>query len=149
MVRAAAIALFSLLACFAASAASAATPDGVWRIISDQDGKPQALIRIQTVGGALQGVLTASLRGESPTRVCDKCSGARQNKPIIGMEVLWGLRQDAGNPLHWAGGQILDPNSGSVYGAELTESGDGRVLTVRGFLGVSFLGRTQTWQRVQ
>jgi uncharacterized protein (DUF2147 family) len=143
------IALLTVLfSAMAAAALAAPRPDGVWQIISDQDGKPRALIRVATVNGTLQGVLTASLRGEDPNRLCDKCSGARHTQKIIGMQVLWGLKADPSNPLNYDGGQILDPDSGNIYGAKLSESADGKTLTVRGFLGISLIGRTQIWHRV-
>lgn len=42
---------------------------------------------------------------------------------------------------------ILDPENGKVYSAKMSLSDDGRKLNVRGFLGISLLGRTQTWMR--
>ncbi len=149
MAKAAFLLLLALLVSAAASAGVAAPgPDGVWQTISDKDGKPQALIRIATVGGALQGFIIASLRGESG-RVCDKCPGERRGKPIIGMQIMWGLTRDPNDPLKYAGGKILDPNSGNIYGAQLSESPDGRTVMVHGFLGLSILGRTQIWRRTQ
>ena len=43
------------------------------------------------------------------------------------------------------GGEILDPKNGRVYSAKITPSKDGKSLDVRGFIGVSLIGRTQTW----
>ncbi|HEY2707847.1 MAG TPA: DUF2147 domain-containing protein [Caulobacteraceae bacterium] len=145
---AAVVAVAAFAAAIAAPAVAAPRPDGLWRITSDRDGKPLAMIRVQTVaGGQLSGVLTASLRGDNPNRVCDKCSGAKHNQRIVGMQVMWGLKPDPSNPMKYAGGSILDPDSGSVYGAEVTESADGQTLNVHGFLGISLIGRTQTWRR--
>jgi uncharacterized protein (DUF2147 family) len=150
MAKAATVLMLTLLMSAAAGAALAApSPDGVWQTVSDKDGKPEALIRIETVGGALQGVIVSALRGDSVRRVCDKCPGDRRGKPIVGMQIMWGLKPDPGDPLRYGGGRILDPNSGNIYGADLTEGGDGRTLMVHGFLGLSFLGRTQTWRRAQ
>jgi uncharacterized protein (DUF2147 family) len=145
---AAMFAVVAFAAAISAPASAAPRPDGLWRITSDKDGRPLAMIRVQTVaGGQLSGVLTASLRGDNSNRLCDKCSGPKHNQRIIGMQVLWGLKPDPANPLKYAGGSILDPDSGSVYGAEMTESADGQALNVHGFLGVSLIGRTQIWRR--
>ncbi len=132
----------------ARAAAAAPSPAGTWEIISDTDGKPRVLIQLAVVGGTLQGVLTKSLRGEDPNKLCAPCKGAEHNQRIIGMRVLWGLRPATGDASTWQGGQILDPDSGNVYSAKLSESADGKTLTVRGFIGISLLGRTQTWRRV-
>jgi uncharacterized protein (DUF2147 family) len=47
----------------------------------------------------------------------------------------------------YGGGDILDPDTGSVYRCKFRLDKDGTVLVVRGFIGISLLGRTQTWQR--
>jgi uncharacterized protein (DUF2147 family) len=138
----------ALAALVSTAAAAAPSPNGTWEIISDQDGKPRVLIELTTAAGTLRGVLTKSLRGEDPNKLCVPCKGAEHNQRIIGMRVLWGLRPAPGDPTSWQGGQILDPDSGNVYSAKLSESADGKTITVRGFIGISLLGRTQTWRRV-
>jgi uncharacterized protein (DUF2147 family) len=148
MTRAAFAAAFALLLSLTASVAIAApSPAGTWQIISDRDGKPRALIRVSVAGGTVSGVLIASLRGEDPNKLCDKCKGDNHDKKIIGMRVLWGLEPTPGDPLSWDRGQVLDPDSGNVYSAKMSESADGKTLTVRGFIGLALLGRTQTWKR--
>ncbi len=132
---------------FPASAAPQAA--GTWHTISDVDGKPRGIVRIeQAADGGLRGVAAGTLvPGEDPNQACVKCPGAKKNKPLMGMEILWGLRPVKGKPGQWADGQVLDPDSGNVYSARLTVSPDGQKLTLRGFLGVSVLGRSQTWMR--
>jgi uncharacterized protein (DUF2147 family) len=41
----------------------------------------------------------------------------------------------------------LDPKNGKIYKCKITPSEDGRSLEVRGYLGVSIFGRSQTWYR--
>lgn len=43
-------------------------------------------------------------------------------------------------------GHLTDPRNGSVYGAEIHLDPDGN-LALRGYLGFTLLGRTQTWTR--
>ena len=62
------------------------------------------------------------------------------------MTILWGLK-DEGEA--WKGGQILDPDNGKTYRCKMTVSDDGRELDVRGYIGISLIGRTQTWLRVE
>ena len=47
------------------------------------------------------------------------------------------------------GGDILDPETGYVYRCKFLLSGDGEKLFVRGYLGLSIFGRTQTWIRME
>jgi uncharacterized protein (DUF2147 family) len=92
-------------------------------------------------------VLGGPLNGDSPNRICDKCQGALHNQRITGMKVLWGLKPDPGDPLSYKDGSILDPDSGNTFSAQMTESADGKTLTVHGFLGIPTFGRTQIWLR--
>ena len=47
----------------------------------------------------------------------------------------------------WGGGSIVDPATGRTYKGTLRVADGGRKLEVRGYLGISLLGRTQTWTR--
>jgi hypothetical protein len=62
-----------------------------------------------------------------------------ENKPILGLDIATGLKQVDG--LNYTGGKILDPNTGKVYGLKAKLSSTGKRLHMRGYLGVSALGR--------
>jgi len=62
------------------------------------------------------------------------------------MQVLWGLKEKNGE---WKGGKVLDPDTGNVYRCKLAVSEDGEKARVRGYIGISLLGRTQTWTRIK
>lgn len=47
----------------------------------------------------------------------------------------------------YIGGQILDPDNGKVYHSTVRLTDDGKRLSVRGYIGVPMLGRSQTWMR--
>jgi uncharacterized protein (DUF2147 family) len=47
----------------------------------------------------------------------------------------------------YAGGDILDPDSGRIYGCKFRLIDGGRKLIMRGYIGLSLFGRSQTWQR--
>jgi uncharacterized protein (DUF2147 family) len=122
------------------------TPVGTWTTIDDKTQKPKSVVEIyQAKDGSLAGRVTDVLQSDrGPNPVCDKCSGDRKDKPVKGMVILWGIKQKGDV---WEGGQILDPASGKVYSVKVTPVDDGKKLEVRGFMGFSLLGRTQTWQR--
>ncbi|MGB4277955.1 MAG: DUF2147 domain-containing protein, partial [Flavobacteriaceae bacterium] len=46
----------------------------------------------------------------------------------------------------WSDGKIMDPANGKSYDCTITFENP-NTLNVRGFLGFSFLGRTQVWKR--
>ena len=137
-----------LWACAAAlaSAAPASTPIGLWTTIDDTSGHPRALVEISEKNGTLSGRIVSLFvePGEDPDPHCEKCTDARRDQRVIGMQILSGLqrRGDA-----WSGGEILDPESGSVYRATIRPSADGQRLDVRGYIGISLIGRTQVWRR--
>ena len=67
----------------------------------------------------------------------------RSNKPILGMDVLTGLKYVEG--LNFSGGKIIDPLSGNIYSMKAKLSPNGKRLNLRGYVGISALGRSQTW----
>ncbi len=137
---------FASVPCTAPGVLSAqGTPDGTWHTISDVDGKPRGIVELKVTDGVLAGTVVGTLRAdETPGRVCDKCRGARKDQPLLGMEILGGLRW---NGKSWTGGEVLDPDSGKTYRATVRLAADGRELTLRGYIGISLIGRSQRWVR--
>ena len=123
-----------------------ASPVGLWKTIDDQSGKPRGLVRIVENNGEYQGRVEKAFPkpGEDPNPQCEKCDGARHNQPVIGMTILWGLRKQGDE---YQGGQILDPENGKIYRSRMKLQDGGTKLDVRGFIGFSLFGRTQTWIR--
>ncbi|MDR3379720.1 DUF2147 domain-containing protein [Cupriavidus basilensis] len=129
-----------------AAALAQATPAGSWKTIDDATGKPRGLVEISEQNGVYSGKLVKSFtENDGKTKVCDKCTDARRDQPIMGMTIITGLRKTGDN--EWSGGEILDPESGKLYKTKMSLADDGKKLNVRGFIGISLLGRTQTWER--
>ena len=124
----------------------AQTPAGRWRTFDDKTGKERGLMVIEDQGGVLTGRIGAILDPVEATRVCEKCTDARRGQPVLGMTVMTGMRQD-GNK--WDGGEILDPETGSTYKCTIRVEDGGARLNVRGYIGVSLFGRSQTWVRAK
>lgn len=49
---------------------------------------------------------------------------------------------------YWDSGTIYDPETGTTYSCKITMK-DKNTLDIRGYVGVSMFGRTDTWKRVQ
>jgi uncharacterized protein (DUF2147 family) len=119
---------------------------GLWQTLSDVTGKPEGFIRIRQVGDELRGVIERGMPSDDPNELCTKCPGERKDQRKIGMTIMTGLhRQDD----HWSGGEILDPDNGRIYRCRIRAVDSGRKLEVRGYIGISLLGRTQTWVRAE
>lgn len=126
--------------------ADEASPVGLWKNVDDVSGKPRALIRLTESSGVLQGKIEKVFPGpnEDPNPTCEKCEGANKNAPVVGLVILDGLKKDGDEH---AGGQILDPDNGKVYRSSVRLTDNGKKLSVRGYIGVPMLGRSQTWIR--
>jgi len=83
--------------------------------------------------------------GEDENWVCDRCEGAEKGAPVLGLALIKGMRR---NGYSYENGTIMDPRDGSVYRALMRLSPDGNKLEVRGYLGISLFGRSQTWNRL-
>lgn len=128
--------------------ADTSSPTGVWKTIDDKTKKERSIIRVTEVNGEFKGVVEKIFDqpGDDPAHLCKECKDERKDKPIVGMTILWGLKKDGDG---WSGGEILDPKNGKIYRAKMSLSEDGKSLKVRGFIGISLIGRTQTWLREQ
>jgi uncharacterized protein (DUF2147 family) len=140
------LALISGIAFPQAAMAAELSPAGRWVSIDDKDGRPRSVIEIADVAGALQArvVQIYDRPGDNSGHLCKKCGGDLKNKPVLGMTIMNGLKRDGDV---WDGGTILDPDSGNVYSAKLHLVDGGDKLEVRGYLGISLFGRSQTWVR--
>lgn len=123
------------------------SPIGRWKTIDDETGKPRSVVRIWEKDGKLYGTIERLFRSpeEEQNPLCTKCEGELKDKPIIGMTILRDLVRDGDE---WEDGTILDPANGKTYDVKIEVQDKGRKLKVRGFLGISLLGRTQYWERV-
>jgi uncharacterized protein (DUF2147 family) len=140
------VAAMLMLMMAGAAAADPSSPAGVWKTIDDKTKKERSIIRVTEVDGEFQGVVEKIFDqpGDDPAHLCKDCKGDRKDKPIIGMTILWGLKKQGDG---WGGGEILDPKNGKIYRCKMSLAPDGKSLNVRGFIGISLIGRTQTWLR--
>lgn len=123
------------------------TPVGTWKTIDDVTGKPKSIVQITNDNGELKATVLQVLQSdEGPHPTCKACDGERKDKPVEGMNIMWGVHQDGDV---WDGGKILDPKTGKVYKVKLQTEDNGNKLTVRGYIGFSLLGRSQVWERQQ
>ena len=70
-----------------------------------------------------------------------------RKRRIVGTMILWDLVK-GDDPGEWESGRIYNPEDGETYRVKLTLRPDGK-LRVRGYLGISLLGKTQFWERTR
>lgn len=128
------------------STAFAEDISGTWKNIDDKTGSSKAILEIRQESN---GTYTAKIvkvtprPGYTPKENCVNCPAPYTNKPILGLDVMKGLKHTNGT--NYTGGKIIDPLSGKIYSCKAKLSSNGKRLTLRGYVGVSALGRSQTW----
>jgi len=119
-------------------------PEGMWQPL-DSAGKPLGLIRIYQDHGLYFGRIEPSSPSDDRNARCVRCSDERKNQPIIGLVLMRNMRSEGDK---YVGGDILDPDTGRLYGCRFRLIDGGQKMIMRGFFGISLLGRSLTWQRV-
>ena len=119
----------------------------VWKTIDDETKQPKAIVKFTeqkngTLSASIQSVLTP---GEE--NACTKCEGPYHNKSLKGLTIVKGLQNTGGTS--YDSGSILDPKSGKTYKLKGNLTDGGKKLELRGYIGVSALGRNQTWIRAK
>ena len=122
---------------------------GIWQQIDDKTGAAKAIIKINketnnTYTGKI--VKVTPRPGYTPRATCNKCPAPYTNDPILGMEIIKGLKHVEGTN-NYEKGRVIDPLAGKIYDAKVRLNANGKRLTLRGYMGVSALGRSQTWIR--
>lgn len=68
-----------------------------------------------------------------------------QSRPILGAVIL---RDFTFHNNEWSGGYVYDPANGKEYRCFMKMK-DNKTLSVRGYIGISLLGRTEEWTRMK
>ncbi|MGE8561633.1 MAG: DUF2147 domain-containing protein [Acinetobacter sp.] len=141
---------FKIIAAFVFSSLStlafAEDITGMWKNIDDKTGSSKAVLEMRQESN---GTYTAKIvkvtprPGYTPKETCVNCPAPYTNKPILGLDILTGLKAASDN--NFVNAKVLDPLSGKIYSGKAKLSANGKRLTLRGYVGVSALGRSQTW----
>ena len=140
--------ILSALFCSISLSSMAKDITGIWKNIDDKTGSSKAVLEIRKESnGTYTGkIIKVTPRpGYTPKETCIDCPAPYTNKPILGMDVLKNLKQT--NAEDFTGGRIIDPLTGKIYSMKAKLSSNGNRLLLRGYVGVSALGRSQTWIR--
>ncbi|AZB33953.1 DUF2147 domain-containing protein [Chryseobacterium bernardetii] len=117
--------------------------EGKWKTIDDETKQAKSIVEIfKKSDGKYYGKISQLLTKPADPN-CTTCKDDRKGKPLLGLEIIRGLKKESDE---FTGGNITDPKTGKTYKCTITRNGD--KLNVRGYLGLSLLGRTQVWEKV-
>jgi uncharacterized protein (DUF2147 family) len=116
---------------------------GKWKTIDDETGKEKGIVEIFELKGKLYGKIIDIFEHDKKHLKCEKCDGEDKNKPILGLTIIKGLIKKGSG---YDSGRITDPKNGKSYHCKMTLDGRDNLI-VRGYIGISLFGRSQTWIR--
>ena len=120
---------------------------GTW-----QTGSGNARVEIYKNANNYQGKIVWLSEPNDPSTNKPKTDTKHPNvklhtRPLLGLVNLWGFSYDE-KENNWDNGHIYDPKTGKEYKCTITPK-DKNTLDVRGYIGISLIGRTDTWTRVK
>lgn len=113
---------------------------GFWLAIDDKTNKPSSLIKIWqdpknlNYYGKIYKILGTEGRQDK-----------KRPNPMLGRVIITDMKYQN---KQYVNGWVFDPRSGTKYHAKMWVTQDGRLLNLRGYVGVPLLGRTTQWQRM-
>jgi uncharacterized protein (DUF2147 family) len=131
------------MALASAYASEPVSPIGLWQT---EDAK----IEIFEADGKLNGRI-AALNQEYTTDGVEKTDihnpdSAKRSRPLVGLVFMMGFTPAA--PGRWEHGTVYDPKTGNTYASFLEYKG-GDILKLRGYIGISLIGRTAVWTKAK
>ncbi len=131
----------------AAALAQPAPPDaiiGKWYT----PGK-ESIVEIYKENGAYSGRITWAAepfdRYGKPITDTENPDVSLRGRRLVGMAFMWGFVYEAGR---WTGGKVYHARDGKTYDAHIQLEGTD-VLHLRGFIGISLIGKTSVWERIR
>lgn len=117
---------------------------GVWKT-----GEGTAMVRIFKNGEKYQGKIVWLKEPNDPETGKPKVDKNHpdesvRSRPILGLINVWGFVHKGENV--WDDGNIYDPKNGNTYSCTIKMENP-NTIEVRGYIGVSLIGRTDVWTR--
>lgn len=143
--------LFSL-ALSSTVSVQAADLAGKWKTIDDKTGYARAEVLISKLkDGSYSGKITKvhAIPNRPAISHCEKCEGKLKNAPLLGLPILSGFQLSGKKDNEYINGKVIDPLSGHMYQGKGQLNARGNVLTLRGYVGTTLLGRTVSWIRIE
>lgn len=117
---------------------------GKWKTVDDETGMENGIVEIYEKAGKVYGRIIEILEKEKKHFKCEMCEGEDKNKSVLGLVIIKGLKKKGD---FYEGGKVTDPKNGKSYHCKMNLEGKDKLI-VRGYIGISLFGRSQTWFRI-
>lgn len=121
---------------------------GYWLTRDEETDKPKSIIEFYKTGEEYRGRIVwlrePTYEDGTPKRDRNNPDEELRHRKLMGMDIAWGFHYEGDK--EWKGGKIYDPENGKTYSCKLSMNRTDR-LKVRGYIGISLIGRTQIWER--
>ena len=113
-------------------------------VMGDWMSPNRSIVHIYPCGGTVC-LKISKLSSSAPNKVDAKNPKTElRNRPLCGLNISTDFQQV--DTAHLDKGHLYDPESGRTYSGTIVANGD--QLNLRGYVGISLLGRTEIWHRV-
>ena len=119
--------------------------EGTW-LTADADGWVELAIDGSELTGRIAGSPDDPQNLNPPRLDIENPDPALRGRRLLGMIILSGFQYESDG--RWTGGRVYDPNNGKTYRGTI-ELLDRNTLSLRGFIGISLFGRSESWTRVE
>jgi uncharacterized protein (DUF2147 family) len=116
---------------------------GKWESRDEKTNKVDSVIEVYKKDGKAYAKIVEITDKAKKEALCTQCEDENKNKPVLGMEILTGLKKDGDE---WSGGTILDPRNGKIYKCYIKLVRPNK-LKLRGYIGISLFGKTEYMAR--
>lgn len=128
------------------ASAQTLSPLGVWT-----NAEKKATFEIYKCGDKLCGKIVSLTVPNDPATGKPKTDSQNpdpklRSRPRLGMVFMQGFEYDDDNK--WDDGKIYDPESGKTYSCYMKML-NANSMEVKGYIGFSMIGKSQTWTRVK
>lgn len=95
--------------------------------------------------GTYRGTTTCCKQADGPSTDVNNPKPELRNRAVLGIVLIWGLKYEDGE---FVDGYLYNPRDGKTYRMKMVLV-DRDTLQIRGYMGISLLGQTQTWKRAK
>lgn len=105
----------------------------------DKDGKVQIYKQGDKYFGKIVWV-------KAPRKDTKNPDASKRNREVLGLVIFENFKYDGDG--EWTDGSIYDTKTGKTYDCKLWMEEGGKVMMARGYIGISLLGRTARFERI-